>query len=69
MVFQKISQRNVLVHCPLIVKEKSMDIKQYKLFIGIKYSAAKVSFSESHGLQDNTASVTEGVQNFVSDIK
>jgi hypothetical protein len=46
-----------------------MDIKQYKVFIGIKYSAAKVSFSKSHGLQDNTASGTEGVPNFVLGIK
>jgi hypothetical protein len=46
-----------------------VDIKDYKLFIGIKYSTAKVSFSESHGLKNSTASVTEGVPDFVSDIK
>jgi len=46
-----------------------MDIKQYNLFIGIKHSTAKVSFSESHELKDNTASVTEGVPGFVSNIK
>ena len=46
-----------------------MDIKQYNLFIGIKHSTAKVSFSESHELKDNTASVTERVPGFVSNIK
>jgi len=42
-----------------------MDIKQYKLFIGTKHCTGKVSFSESHGLKDNAASVTEGVPGFV----
>ena len=40
-----------------------------KLYISIKYSTAKVSFSESQGLKDNTTSATERISDFVSNIK